>query len=991
MIFHSRWFTRLALLALVALGIAPLVPPSRYLFLDDGFLHLFRLTELDALLHGGIVYPRWSSNFAYGYGYPIFNFYAPLAYYLAETIHLLGVAIPGAIQITLALIVALAAGGAYLLGRDLFDSRLAGWLSASAYIFFPYFLLDVYLRGALAEALAAALLPWLVWSLRRVIHERTVGSMSIAAFNIAALVLAHNLTALLSAPFLAVYALWEILHQAQTARWRAIQFLFGALGVGAALSAMYWLPTLSELPLVAVSRSNKALTALLDGSFLAPAQLLQFNLPYQYVDQPYPLAFLSLILAALALAFARRHRTVWLFGALVLFSAIGLLDVTRALWGAIPFLKTAQFAWRVQVLIGLGIAIMIGAIVTTVRRDLARALIASGIAIALAWNALANLAPQRLDQPQHELTLAQMARFEMNTRGLGFGSFAEYLPLTVQSLVTKLDARAPAAPPSIAVEARDAQRLALRISSSHSETVLLRTFYFPGWQATLNGQPLDLFPSTPLGLITFDAPPGTHRVVIWFGDTLPRQIGAFVSGVAFLALLGALLWLARKRNPAWRTLAALHGVALALIAPSTWVALTAPNSPTQSTQIEISSELRLIGVRVENATLAQTAWRVEPGKDVLPLAVVWFVRDQISEQPFTWRLVGDDQRVWAARAQLSRFGTGFPNAWAANEIVTDHFELPLDAAMPVGKYQLQVGVGANPRFAQVGFVELTQPLGAPREPSITRRAEARIGDRIRLLGANAPARVNAGDKLPVTLFWRSEREVFEDFTVFAQLLDHEGKLIAQRDGITHDGFLPTMLWHPGRIVEDTRVLTIPRDATPGAYRLHAGLYRFETLERLPVNESDESVDLGEIKIAVNAARQPRVALNAKLGETIRLEGFDAAARARTGHPFELALHWQAITPPQKNYQVFVHVLDARDQLVAQQDNAPRQNHYPTRIWEAGERVPDAYTFVLAAPGAYRIVAGMYDPQTGERLPAFDALGNELPERRIVVTTFEVTP
>jgi len=977
--------TAIFILLLIVLATTPWLPLAPYYFLDDGFLHLFRLTELDAMLHGGIVYPRWSANFAYGYGYPIFNFYAPLAYYIAETIHLLGVPIPGAIQVTLALIVALAACGAYGLGRALFDSRLAGWLSAGAYIFFPYLILDVYIRGALAEALAAALLPWVVWALRHVIQRRTLGALGVAAFAFAAFVLAHNLTALLSAPFLAVYAIWEIGHQARDTRRRAIKFLFGAMGLGVALSAVYWLPTIVELPLVAVSRSNKALTALLDASFLAPSQLVQFALPYAYVDQPYPLALASLIPAALALVFARRQRTIWIFGGLALFSGILLLDFTREFWHAVPLLKTAQFAWRVQVLTGLSVALLTGAIVTTMRRDVLRVSIAGIITFVLAWNALAHLAPQRLDHPQNELSLAQMARFEVNTRGLGFGSFAEYLPLTVQSLVTKLDARAPAAPPSIALESLGAQRLALRISSSHSETVLLRTFYFPGWQATLDGQPLDLFPSTPLGLITFDAPPGTHRVVIWFGDTLPRQSGALVSGGALVAMLGATLWLARKHNPDWRALAALNGIALALVLPATWVALTAPNSPTQSTQIEVSSDLRLIGIQVENATLAQTAWRVAPNQDVLPLDVVWFVRDQIREQPFVWRLVGDDGRAWATRAQLSRFGTGFPNAWAANEIVRDHFELPLDFAMPVGKYQLQVGLGASPRFAQVGFIELTQPLRAPSEPSITRRADALVGDRVRLLGANVPARANPGEHLPVKLFWRAEREVFEDFTVFAQLLDREGKLLAQHDGIPHAGFLPTMLWYPGRIVEDARTLAIPRDATPGVYRLHAGLYRFDSLERLPVNESDESVDLGEVKIAVSAPNKPRTTLNAQLGDVIRLDGFDADARVRAGQTFALTLHWQALNAPQKDYKVFVHVLDANDQVVAQQDNAPRQNYYPTRIWDAGERVPDAHTLNVP-PGKYTILVGMYDPVSGERLPAFDAQGHELSNRAI---TFEI--
>ena len=56
----------------------------------DTLLHLFRLTQVDALLDQGILFSRWSPDLAYGYGYPLFNYYAPLSYYGAELLHLAG-------------------------------------------------------------------------------------------------------------------------------------------------------------------------------------------------------------------------------------------------------------------------------------------------------------------------------------------------------------------------------------------------------------------------------------------------------------------------------------------------------------------------------------------------------------------------------------------------------------------------------------------------------------------------------------------------------------------------------------------------------------------------------------------------------------------------------------------------------------------------------------------------------------------------------------
>ena len=53
----------------------------------DGLLHLYRLVELDHLIAEGVWFPRWAPDFVYGFGYPIFNYYAPLSYYLSLPLH----------------------------------------------------------------------------------------------------------------------------------------------------------------------------------------------------------------------------------------------------------------------------------------------------------------------------------------------------------------------------------------------------------------------------------------------------------------------------------------------------------------------------------------------------------------------------------------------------------------------------------------------------------------------------------------------------------------------------------------------------------------------------------------------------------------------------------------------------------------------------------------------------------------------------------------
>jgi len=61
----------------------------------DTLLHLYRLVQLDNLIQNGIFYSRWAPDLVFGFGYPLFNYYAPAAYYLGEFLHIMGLGLVG--------------------------------------------------------------------------------------------------------------------------------------------------------------------------------------------------------------------------------------------------------------------------------------------------------------------------------------------------------------------------------------------------------------------------------------------------------------------------------------------------------------------------------------------------------------------------------------------------------------------------------------------------------------------------------------------------------------------------------------------------------------------------------------------------------------------------------------------------------------------------------------------------------------------------------
>jgi hypothetical protein len=82
------------------------------------------------------------------------------------------------------------------------------------------------------------------------------------------------------------------------------------------------------------------------------------------------------------------------------------------------------------------------------------------------------------------------------------------------------------------------------------------------------------------------------------------------------------------------------------------------------------------------------------------------------------------------------------------------------------------------------------------------------------------------------------------YTVFTQLLDANGQIQAQMDSEPQGGSLPTDGWSVGQLVQDNYALRVA-DTASGLHTLVAGMYLLETLERLPVHDSDTGASLGD--------------------------------------------------------------------------------------------------------------------------------------------------
>ena len=137
-------------------------------------------------------------------------------------------------------------------------------------------------------------------------------------------------------------------------------------------------------------------------------------------------------------------------------------------------------------------------------------------------------------------------------------------------------------------------------------------------------------------------------------------------------------------------------------------------------------------------------------------------------------------------------------------------------------------------------------------------------------------------------------------------------------------------------------------------------------------------------------------LSFQLGEGVSLVGYNLSPDddpLRPGGSFHLTLYWQALTPMEKDYTVFTHLVDEEGQIWAQKDNPPLGGARPTSLWYEGEIIKDEYGLVVkreTPPGEYLLELGMYLLSTGERLPVLEG-GKGVGDRLLLPIEIEVNP
>ena len=167
---------------------------------------LMRTLAMKQCLGHGQWVVRWVPELFFGYGYPVFNFYPPIFYLLAALIGDLGFNIIVAVNASLFIFFFLSGCTMYLLTRE-FWGRQGAFISAIAYLFCPYHIVDLYWKASAAETASYMFMPLILWSFYKLHNTSHQRYLLFSALSLAGLLLTHNCTSFIFLPWIFIYIL----------------------------------------------------------------------------------------------------------------------------------------------------------------------------------------------------------------------------------------------------------------------------------------------------------------------------------------------------------------------------------------------------------------------------------------------------------------------------------------------------------------------------------------------------------------------------------------------------------------------------------------------------------------------------------------------------------------------------------------------------------------------------------------------------------------
>lgn len=560
-LWSGQKFGKLIPIFLVALLTIPafsrLVRPGFFPMQDD--LQAFRVYEMDKCYTDLQIPCRWVPDAGYEYGYPQFNFYPPLPYYIGAALHRVWIQYIDSVKVLFVVGYILSAITLFILVDSLVGSW-AGIVASALYTYIPYKAVEVYVRGALSEFWAQIFFPLIFWASYKLIKTGKAKYFVWLSVSSAMLLTTHTLMSMIFVPIVAVWAIYWFIE----VKWKNFIKVLASAVLGFGLSAFFTLPVLFE-------RKFAHVESLLSGYFdyrqhFVSLYKLFLSMEWGYGSSGFPNEKLNLstgipqwiiglVVVPILGFFALRKKKKWarlslIIAAVEVFVLFMMHVRSSFIWAKIPALWYLQFPWRFLAVSIFLLCVLSGfAIYFSGKYKYALGAIFILVSFVLYFPFFI---------PKDWLNISDKEKFSGTSweKQLTISIF-DYLPIYA---TLPPWAKAPDLPEVLEGNVKfvsynkgsDFQNGAL--DASTNSLIRLPLFDFPGMQVKIDNQIVSHINNDCrqerycLGLITFRVPAGKHDIEAKLTDTPIRSAGNIVTLVSFVLLVSGVLRLKKDEK-----------------------------------------------------------------------------------------------------------------------------------------------------------------------------------------------------------------------------------------------------------------------------------------------------------------------------------------------------------------------------------------------------------------------------------------------------------
>ena len=526
-----------------------------------------RTYEMTKALGDGMFPVRWVQDLGYGYGYPLFNYYDPLAFYVSGIIGLTTNAL-AATKTMIIIAIILSGISMYVLGKEFWGIK-GGLVSSVFYMFAPYHAVDIFVRGDIAESFAYALIPFLFYGLWILFKRKSkLGGVLVSALSFAGIITAHNLTALMVAPFAVLFAVLLLLFDRKNLK-RNAMYAAASFILGAGLSAFYSAPAILEM------KYSNVLSQVGGGANFRDhfVCLYQFwTSPWGYggstkgcidglsfmIGKYHILLSLAVIAVGMFLVFAKKKidkeqkskiYVIFAAGAGALLSVFLATQASQPIWEATRVMAFLQYPWRFLVLISFFASFITGAAVWYLEKHPGNKnlnlVLSAAIIIFVIIVSVKFFVPQKvLNVNASDYTNAFALEWTASNTS------HEYMPASFQRPKSYYDIpdikNLTSKDLSVNIVKHKTGYMLVDLKVNSPGTYILPVAYFPAWQAKLDGKTVKLSENE-RGMEIF-LPKGVHNLSLNFSQTPIELASDFITIASILILILGIIYLRQKNE-----------------------------------------------------------------------------------------------------------------------------------------------------------------------------------------------------------------------------------------------------------------------------------------------------------------------------------------------------------------------------------------------------------------------------------------------------------